>query len=342
MNVGILGFAHVHVRAYCSRWQATPSMGIAVAAGWDHDAARAEDAGKQFGISMHGSAEALLADTSIDAVVIAAETSMHAELAVLAAEAGKSIILQKPMALTLKQADAIVNAVGANNVPFTMAWQMRVDEQNLKMKELVEGGSLGRILMVRRRHGLNTPSFANFDTSWHVDPKYNRDIWADDAAHAIDFIYWLMGSPSSVTCELGSLVNPKIPNDHGIAIFRYTDGSFAEVSSSFTCIAGENTTEIIGEKGVIIQNYGDGPSANIPRPQGGICLKWFLADTGDWTVADMDIGAHGDRIAGLAEPLADFLNGRRPPIATAEEGRTVLHMTLACYDSDTNGKRTRL
>ena len=342
MNIGILGFAHNHVRSYCTRWQADPSMGIAVVAGWDHDTTRAEDACSQFDIPARESAEALLADNSINAVVIAAETSLHADLAVRAAEAGKAIILQKPMALTLEQADAIVDAVAANNVPFTIAWQMRVDEQNLKMKELIQDGAQGKILMVRRRHGLNTPSFPNFDTSWHVDPDYNRDIWADDAAHAIDFVYWLMGLPTSVTCELGSLVNPRVPNDHGTAVFRYADGSFAEVSSSFTCIAGENTTEIIGEKGVIIQNYGDAPSANIPRPQGGICLKWFLAEAGEWTVADMDIGDHGDRTFGMAAPLADFLHGKRQSIATAEEGRTVLRMTLACYDSDTGGKRVEL
>ena len=342
MKIGILGFAHGHVGAYCGKWRGDPTMGVEVVAGWDHDPARAKLAAEQHGITIHDSAEKLLADPDIDAVVITAETSMHADLTVHAAYAGKAIVLQKPMALTLEQADAIVDAVTDSGVPFTLAWQMRVDEQNLKMKELVDDGSLGKILMVRRRHGLNTASFANFENSWHVDAKYNRDIWADDAAHAIDFIYWLMGMPETVYCEMSSLMNPKIPNDNGIALYRYADGHLGEVSCSFTCIAGENTTEIIGEKGVVVQNYGDGPSANVPRPEGGICLKWLLQEEGRWHESDMTIGGHGDRIAGLAGPLADFLNGRREAIATVAEGRDVLRMTLACYEASSQGQRVSL
>ena len=343
MKVAILGFAHGHVGMYCDVWRDRPDLGIEVVSVWDHDPARlAEVAGKR---SLRACVDLteLLSQLGIEAVVIGAETSLHAELAIAAARAGKRIVLQKPMALTLEQADAIVAAVKKTGVPFTLAWQMRVDPQNLRMKQLILEGTLGRTLMVRRRHGLNTHQWDGFENSWHVKPEMNRGMWADDAAHAVDFIYWLLGWPRSVYAEIDTLLNSKVPDDNGIAVFRCADGAFAEVVSSFTCMAGENTTEIVGEKGCVIQNYGDVPSCNIPRPKDAVGLKWILRGDKEWTDSGIPSPpSHGERIKGLAEPLAEFLHGRRPPIATAQEGRDVLRLILATYESSQTGKRINL
>jgi predicted dehydrogenase len=276
-------------------------------------------------------------------VVIAAETLYHADLAVRAAEAGKAIVLQKPMALTMADADRIVEAVGRTGVPFSMAWQMRVDPQNLQMKHLVDSGTLGRVYQVRRRHCLGFCRDAANATSWHLNPEYNRDIFADDASHAIDFIYWLFGMPATVTAELGTLMHPEIVNDHAVVIFRYADGMMAEVSDSFCSVAGENTTEITAEKGSVVQNYGDATSCSIPRPDGTPCLKWMLEGDKRWTTSDdPGVRSQGERIAALAGPISEFLRGRRPPIATAAEGRDVLRLVLACYESEEKGQRIAL
>ncbi len=343
VGVGILGFAHGHVNAYCARWAADEAMGVAAVAGWDHDADRLARAVEQHEVDGCESPEALLAREDVDAVVVAAETAMHADLIVQAAEAGKAVICQKPLALTLEQADRIVQAVETTGVPFTMAWQMRVDPHNLKMKELLDSGRFGRPFMIRRRHCLSTQLMENFETTWHVDAAMNRDLWADDAAHAVDFVYWLAGMPVSVTAELDTLANPRVPNDNGIAVFRYADGTFAEVSCTFAAVGGECSAEIICERGAIIQNYGDGPSTSVPRPEGGISLKWYHEDDGEWSVSDLlNTPNQGHRIANLAAPLGEFLRGARPPIATAAGGRDALRMILACYESAEQGKRIAL
>lgn len=343
MKIGILGFAHGHVNEYCNHWRQDPEYGISVVAGWDHDDKRLEKAVGSFGIHGYDKAEALLSDGDVEGVVIAAETSFHAELVELAAAAGKAVVLQKPMALTMPEADRIVAAIEKHPVPFTMAWQMRVDPQNLKIKELLESGELGQVFMVRRRHGLSTHLWPNFPETWHVQPELNRDIWADDSSHAIDFIQWLLGKPETVTAEMESLYDPKVPMDTGAALFRYPGGPLAEVTCSFTCPAAENTTEIIGEKGSIIQNYGDGPSCDVPRPEDAQGLKWYIAEAGEWTYSDISTPeSHGQRIAGLSEPLAEFLHGNRPSLCTAEEGRTSLRMTLACYVSSQEGRRVAI
>ena len=343
IGVGILGFAHGHVNAYCTQWTQNAEYDIQVTAGWDHDATRLASNAKAFGFTSCASAEELLSRPDVQAVVIASETSLHAELVEKAAAAGKMIAVQKPMALTLPQADRMLDAVERSGVPFTLAWQMRADPQNIQIKELVQNGQLGKIFMVRRRHSLAMHTWPDYKNLWHVKPEYNRDMWADDAAHAIDFIHWLLGVPESVTAEIDTLLDPAVPMDNGIAIFRYPGGPIAEAVCSFTSVAGENTTEVIAEKGSIIQNYGDAPTCSIPRLAGAHGLKWFTTARNDWTYSEIATPTgQGERIAGLSGPLSEFFHGRRAPIATAEEGRTSLRMTLACYVSTREGRRVRL
>jgi predicted dehydrogenase len=344
VGVGILGFAHGHVGPYIAQWREHPDLGVDVVAAWDHDAARLEKNAAPLALPTFATVRELLAAPAVTAVVITAETARHAALVEQAAAAGKAIIVQKPIALTMADAERVVAAVKRAKVPFTMAWQMRVDPQNLKMKELLAGGEFGKVFQVRRRHCLGAHLWGSwFLDSWHVNPAENRDIWADDAAHAIDFIHWLLGVPETVTAEIESLWHPKMPMDNGIAIYHYPGGPQAEVSCSFTCVAGENTTEITAEKGTIIQSYGDGPSSGAPRPATACGLKWFMAGAKDWVCSDIASPTNqGPRIAGLALPLAEFLRGARPPIATAEEGRTSLRLVLASHLASREGRRVAI
>ena len=224
-----------------------------------------------------------------------------------------------------------------------MCWQMRVDPQNLKIKELLESGEFGKVFSVRRRHGLPMCLRDAFADSWHVAPDKNRDIWADDAAHPIDFIHWLLGVPATVTAEIESLHNPRMPMDTGVAVYRYEGGPLVVVNCAFANLASENTVEVVCEKGSIIQNYGDVPSCSAPKPDNARGLKWIHAGDKEWRVADIaSPKSHGERIAHLAEPLAGFFQGKRAPIATAEEGRTSLRMLLATYVASREGRRVSL
>ena len=78
VKVGILGFAHGHVNAYCNQWRERPELGIEVVAGWDHDAERLDQAVQNHGVNPHSKVAALLDDKDIQAVVVSAETSLHA------------------------------------------------------------------------------------------------------------------------------------------------------------------------------------------------------------------------------------------------------------------------
>lgn len=343
IQIGVLGAAHGHVNGYLQQWKEHPEYGVTATAVWDHDAGRLTQAAEQHGLARCETADALLARPDVQAVVVAAETSLHADLVEQAARSGKAIILQKPIALTLPEADRIVVAVERQGVPFTMAWQMRTDPQNQQMRTMLQSGQFGKIYSVRRRHGLAFHLNPDFAHTWHVNPALNRDMWADDAAHPIDFMHWVLGLPESVTAELVTAANDWMPNDNGVALFRYPQGMLAEVCCSFTCVAAENTTEIYAERGAIIQSFGDNPGSVAPRVEGRSGLKWYLADEKQWTYSDIPSPAsHGERILGLAQPLADFLHGRAAPIATAAEGRTSLQMVLATYVSSRQGRRVLL
>ena len=96
VSVGILGFAHGHVGAYCGRWRERPEMGVRVVAGWDHDEARAADSCAKFGAERAPSAQALLERRDVDAVVIGAETSLHADLVEAAAAPARPSCSRSP------------------------------------------------------------------------------------------------------------------------------------------------------------------------------------------------------------------------------------------------------
>ncbi len=163
LKIAVLGTAHGHINVYLAQWKQHPEWDVQATKVWDHDEARLQEFSKNQQLEAVSDVDALLADPAIQAVVICAETSLHAELVEKAAAAGKAIAVQKPMATTLKDADRIVAAVNAHKVPFTMLWQMRVDPQNLQMRDWMRSGKLGQLFQFRRRHALNMclkPGFA--------------------------------------------------------------------------------------------------------------------------------------------------------------------------------------
>ncbi len=342
-KVGILGLAHGHVLAYGGEWRDHPEYGVEMVSGWDADPVRAKVNCDALGIAVAPSKDAILSDPEIDAVVISSETKYHAELAEMAADAKKAIIMYKPMALTMAEADRIVAAVERNGVPFTLGYQMRVDPQNIKIKELIKSEAIGKTLMYRRRHALSTHTWDGFEHTWHANRELNRDIFADDSAHPIDMLNWLFGVPETVMCEMTTAHNTKVANDNGVALFKYGNGLIAEISCYFTCTASEITTEVYGSKGTVQQYFGDAVSTSVPRAEGLPGLKWLIHGEADWT--DSQIATppvHRDRLCAQALPFADFLHGKRPPICSVYEARDSLRMVLACYVSSRTGTRVHI
>ena len=313
-----------------------------IVAAWDDDRERGTTQCEKFGIAFEPDLDTLLARQDIDAVFVASPTNMHAQHVIAAAQAGKDILLQKPMALTLDDCDAIIAAT--QQVKFSMCYQMRADPVNQKMKALVDEGAVGKIAVVRRRHAIGlllNPNWAR-PGNWHIDPVQNKGMFMDDATHAADWFYWMLGRPRSVIAEIDNVVTDIAPDDNGVAVYRFAQGEMGILYNSSTILAAEATTEIYGDQGVIVQNYGDGPASSLPRPAGGISLKLFRAGASDWETFDFPHVPQGTRIRGVPRPLVDFLKGEAPPMATAAEGKIVVEMVLAAYEASQEGRRVSL
>ena len=337
-KVGVLGLAHGHVFSFGKEWNENKALDVEIAGAWDRDPQRLKEGAEKLRTKAYDDLDELLG-SGIDAVVITSETAFHADLAEKAAAAGKDIILYKPMALTMAEADRIVAAVEKAGVRLTMGWQMRVDPQNIEIKRLIESGELGKPCLFRRRHGLPTHVWADFRNTWHNDPLMNRDIFADDSSHPFDLMLWLFGMPESVTCEMSTVVDPDIKNDNAVAVFRYPNGLICEQSLCFTCSASEITTEVYLSGGSIQQYFGDNPACRLPRPAGVPGIKWYKEGDADWTASGIPSPrSHGERLTAQAMPFAEFLHGG-PAVADAREARNCLRLVLMCYLSAREGRR---
>ena len=287
--------------------------------------------------------EDLLSNRDIQAVIVTCETNRHAEMVIAAADAGKDILCQKPMALTLEDCDRMSAAVRRAGVKFMMAYQMRRDPSNIRIKEILDSGALGNVGLLRRRHCipvLFNESFVNGPTCWHFDSVKNMGMFMDDASHATDLIHWLLGPPITVMAEIENTLTDMSPDDTGVAIYKFKSGAMAVLLNSSVTLAGENTTEIYGDRGVLIQNHDDVPSTNITLPPGATALKLFTHDQPVWQDQKIPIPAnHGERIAAVPRAFVDCLINDVAPDITAEDGRVSVEMVLGAYRSAREGRR---
>ena len=341
INIGILSFAHGHANAYCNQMQTFDD--VKLVACWDDNVARGEAAATQYGMKFSPHLEDVVHHPEIHAVIVTCETNRHADMVAAAADAGKHILCQKPMALTLADCDRIAAVVEKTGIQFMMGYQMRRDPANIAMKELIDSGVLGKIGVLRRRHCINAlfnEGFVTGASRWHIDPGKNMGMFMDDASHATDFIHWMLGKPTSVIAEIDNVLTDVAPDDTGVAVYRFPSSAMAILLNTSVTLAGENTTEIYGDNGVAIQNYGDAPSCNIPRPADAVALKLYTRDEPSWRDLGIAIpDGHGERIAGVPRPFIDCLKNNTEPDVTVEDGRVSVEMVLGAYRSAQEGRR---
>jgi predicted dehydrogenase len=347
IGIGILSFAHGHANVYCQVMADKARFpDVKLVSAWDDNPARGESSAQRYGIPLRATPSEVIHDPQVDAVIVTCETNRHVEMIEQAAAAGKYILCQKPLATTLEDCDRIIAAVKQYGIKFSMAYQMRHDPVNQKIKELLDSGTIGNIAVVRRRHAIGVlldSNFVNGPTRWHIDRVANVGMFFDDATHAADWFYWMLGKPRSVMAEIDNVVTNVAPDDNGVAIFRFERGEMGILLNSSTTVAAVNTTEIYGTKGTIVQDYGDGPSTSAPRPEGTAPLKLIHPGDKEWTVFNLPIpNSQGDRLAAIPRPFINYVRGLTDKTISAEEGRVAVEMVLAAYQSAREGRRVQI
>lgn len=341
IGIGVLSFAHGHVAAYVDVMKDFDD--VALVAAYDDNEARGEDVCSRAGMRYTPHVEDVLDNPDVQVVMIGSETSRHAELAVAAAAAGKDMLVQKPMAMSLAECDAMIAAADKAGVRLGVAFQMRHDPANIKIRELVQGGAVGNVAVCRRRHCIGVlfmPWFLEGPTHWHVEADKNIGMFFDDAAHPADWFHWIFGKPVSVIAEVDKVVTDVAPDDNGVAVYRFDGGVMGILFNSATVLAGENTTEVYGDQGCLIQNYGDGPACSVPACPEGPALKLFRHGEAAWTPIDTPVPPdQGCRIRAVPRPWVDCWRNGAPLPATGADGRVAVEMVLGAYQAAREGRR---
>lgn len=202
----------------------------------------------------HPSLEAALDRASFDAVVITTPTFAHKELAVAAAEAGKHVFLEKPMALDLQECDEIIDAVEKNGVLLQLGFMRRFDPDFQAAASRIEAGEIGRPMMVKSlTHGPGLPP------PWARRIETSNGNLAEVNSHDWDCTRWLMGSnPERVYVEVANFkgeargVKDEEFYDNALVNIRFESGGLGSISGICPCDYGYDArVEIVGEEGIM-------------------------------------------------------------------------------------------
>ena len=219
--------------------------------------ANLEVARHEFGLlGTHSVEEAL--DQNLDFVIISSTTVAHAEQVVAAAEAGCHIFCEKPIALTLSDADRMIGAVGRAGVISTVNYIMRFNPAYLELRRLIESGELGDVLSLShqktRGYGLYAGGARHRAI---VEPDESGGWSVHHACHDLDFLYWCLGTFSTVYGALASTSPPGMSEEVVEAIVRFDCGAVGSIADSVS-ILRYHFTRVIGSKAsAVVQGEND-------------------------------------------------------------------------------------
>lgn len=341
VGVGLLSFAHGHQFHWARAFGEHPAVDMVTA--WDDDVRRGETGAAQVGVSFTSDLAEVLADPRVTAVAVCSETARHGQLVRAAAQAGKHVLCEKPIGLSLAEVDSMAAAVAAADIRYMQAFPQRHLASNQKLLDILGSGVLGDISMVRKRHG-HGYGLENLDTHmpWIVDPaQAGAGGFFDEGVHECDALRWLLGEPLSVSAMLGSST-PQARgwgvDDVGAALFRFSGGVLASLEAAWTWVAGGPTTEIYGSQGTLIQSFTDVASNRQPLPGAENLLLYLEAERDKgW----QNIPCHspfGKAHETVARTFVDALIHGGPMPVTLADGRAALEMMLGAYTAAEQGR----
>ena len=281
----------------------------------------------------------LLKRNDVDAVVIATPHPTHAKIAVDAINAGKHVIIQKPMCTNLKDAEAIVNASRKRSdlkvmvLPFVYFDTPAFDY----VKDLLNSGDLGKICMARSRVAHGGPEkyqeevarmFGEEKSCWFFDlERAHGGVLLDLGVYAISQIVYLLGKVKSVSALTATLDKPAKVEDNCALLMEMENGAISIAETSWTQVATLEGTSIYGTKGTVLLNYFNTPVIFYRQKDS----SWIMPAL---TKEKEPQHTHRHFIKCMLEDLK--------PIGTPEEGKHVVEIMEAAYESAKIGKTIRL
>lgn len=289
--------------------------------------------------------EKMLLDPEIDVVSICTPSGMHADMAVLAADAKKHVIVEKPMDITLSKADRIIEAQNRNNVVISIISQHRYSDCMQLLKKLMNEGKFGNIVL------------ATSYTKWYRSQEYYdsgswRGTWDLDGGgalmnqsiHYIDMIQWIVGRVSEVFAYCTTRAHNKIEvEDAAVACIKFENGAIGEIVGTTSAYPGfETRVEIFGENGSAIAVNTQLESLYFKDGSEKEYLESYKKENNKGPVGASSAAIKEE---GHIRQYRDVINAIKTgtkPIIPAEEGRHPVEIILAIYLSSLTGKPVKL
>lgn len=298
----------------------------------------AEEIGDRFDVEATSDESALLSDPSIDFVYVATPHHLHAEQVERAADAGKNVVVEKPLATSLDDATAAIEACERNDVSLSVMFPGRFRRPVQRAKELIDRGVIGDLIGTRIQTSTRkTEQYweggysGRIESDWRgQQDRSGGGVLITNNVHDIDEMRYVTGLQSEqVFSQYDSFVSPVEVEDHVVVTVRYENGAIGTIeSSSCLDIVPGNSTEwssrVYGERGTIC--FGD--SLHVYTT---VDTEFGEPDT--WHEVDVERRSALDRSVEFFESFsAALIDGREPPV-TGEDGRAALETVLAAYRS---------
>lgn len=335
IGFGLLGSGFMnHTYAECLAKHVPDAHLVAVAMG-----SRASSLAAEYGVAAEPSAEALLGRHDVDAVIIATPHSTHRALTALAAAAGKHVYVEKPMAVTVEECDAMIDACRAAGVQLTVNKITRFRASPRAAKGLLDGDAIGAIRMIRVTSSV--VGYLPDEHGWVKDPG-EGGAWLDMGVHLFDALRWFTGSEVDVVFarvrDFGGIEHLR---RSGMAELEMRNGVIAQVMISFEMpapgIGSQSQWTFVGATGIVeADSYG--------KVRLGTSNGW--SDVYEMPKFDLNADVYNPvRLEAFAAQVTDFadaIRDLRPPAVGARDGRAAVEVVEAAARSSESGESVRL
>jgi myo-inositol 2-dehydrogenase / D-chiro-inositol 1-dehydrogenase len=279
----------------------------------------------------HADYRELVARPDVDVVSVAAPNHLHRDIVVAAAEAGKHVICEKPLARTLREADEMIAACRGAGVKLMYAEEICFAPKYVRAKELADEGALGDVYLVRQSEQHFGPH-----SDWFWDPDLaGGGVLMDMGCHGIEFARWVHGKPAarSVSAEVGTFVHGQRTRaeDHAIVTVRFDGPRVGLIEASWAMPGGmDDRAEIVGSRGVTYADLVRGSSLATFSDVGYGYAVEKAPDTRGWTFTVFEEVWN----SGFPQEMDHFVRcvaEDAVPGETGEDGRAVLEIIYAAY-----------
>jgi UDP-N-acetyl-2-amino-2-deoxyglucuronate dehydrogenase len=311
----------------------------------DTDVARAEAVGAEQGVPAFGSLEAMLAAVPSDLVAVCTPSGLHPQHGIVAARAGRHVLTEKPMAISLAAADELVQACDAAGVHLFVVKQNRLNPPIQLLKRAIDKGRFGRIYMANVTVRWTRPQEYYDAEPWRGTWEFDGGAIMNQASHYVDLMQWLVGPVESVMAKTATQARRIEAEDSGVAVLKFRSGTLGVLEVSVLTYPKnlEGSITLLGEKG----------SVKIGGTAVNRVEHWQFADYDDddklvEAASTNPPNVYGFGHEGYYRNALSVLHGAAKPDTDGRAGRKSLELILGIYESAKSGRevpiplRTRL